>query len=271
MQTGPYRIRAVETGRFRLDGGAMFGTVPKVLWEKTNPPDAKNRIELALRCLLAEGAGRRILVDAGVGGATFGPKESEMYAVDDHGFGPGVDPASVTDVVLTHLHFDHAGGAVTGGAPTFPNATYWLQRRNLENAKRPNEREKASYLPQTWQVLEASGKLKLIDGAGEILPGVHVIPSDGHTTGMQLVRVGPVVYCADLIPLTAHVRVPFTMGYDIHPGLLIEEKQRLLEKGEREGWILFFEHDPKVAACRITRDRGRFVAGEAVEMTEIAA
>ncbi len=266
MQAGPYRVRAVETGRFRLDGGAMFGTVPKVLWEKSNPPDARNRIELALRCLLAEGEGRRILVDAGVGGATFGPKEAEMYAVEDKG--PGLDPASITDVVLTHLHFDHAGGAVTQGRPTFPNATYWVQRRNLENAKHPNEREKASYLPQTWQVLEASGRLNLVDGPAEILPGIHAIPSDGHTVGMQLVRVGPVVYCADLIPLTAHVRVPFTMGYDIHPGLLIEEKRRLLEQGEKEGWILFFEHDPSVAACRIARDkvRGHFVAGTPVEM-----
>ena len=115
-------------------------------------------------------------------------------------------------------------------------------------------------------MLEASEKTRLVDGPAEILPGVHVIPSDGHTAGMQLVRVGPVLYCADLIPLTAHVRVPYTMGYDIHPGLLIEEKRRLLEKGEREGWILFFEHDPKTAACRIARRDGRFVAGEPVEM-----
>ena len=241
----------------------MFGTVPKTIWEKTNPPDAFNRIELALRCLFAEGGGRRILVAAGIGPATVAEKEKGMYAVEDRG--PGLDPASVTDVVMTHLHFDHAGGAVTAGRPTFTNATYWLQRRNLENAQHPNDREKASYLPQTWKALEASGQLKLVEGAGEILPGVHVIPSDGHTAGMQLVRVGQVVYCADLIPLTSHVRVPYTMGYDIHPGLLVEEKQRLLEKAEREGWILFFEHDPKTAACRLTRDeKGRVLAAEAV-------
>ena len=263
MKAGRYEVRAVETGRFRLDGGAMFGTVPKALWEKTNPPDEKNRIELALRCLLAEGDGRRILVDAGIGGSTFGPKETEIYAVEDPR--PGVDPESVTDVVLTHLHFDHAGGIVTKGALTFPKATHWVQKRNLDNAKKPNEREKASYLRQTWEVLEASGRMKLVDGPVEILPDVHAIPSDEHTVGMQLIRVGNVVYCADLIPLLPHVRVAYTMGYDIHPGLLIEEKRRLLDQAEREGWILFFEHDPETAACRLSRDeKGRVLAGEAV-------
>ncbi len=262
MKAGRYHVRAVETGRFRLDGGAMFGTVPRVLWEKTNPPDDRNRIEMALRSLLAEGEGRRILVDAGVGRSTFGPKETEMYAVRDAG--TGLDPDAVTDVVLTHLHFDHAGGIVTDGRLTFPKARHWLQRRNLENAKAPNEREKASYLKRTWEVLEASGRLALVDGAAEILPEVFTIPSEGHTAGMQLVRVGrgpgAVVYCADLIPLVPHVRVPYTMGYDIWPGRLIEEKWRLLDEAEREGWLLFFEHDPSVAACRLAREKGRVVA-----------
>ena len=267
MKAGRYRVRAVETGRMRLDGGAMFGTVPRVLWEKTNPPDALNRIDLALRTLLAEDGERRILVDAGIGGSVFGPKETEMYSVRNAA--TGLDPATVTDVVLTHLHFDHAGGAVTDGRLTFPNARHWLQRRNLENAKAPNDREKASYLGRTWQVLEASGRLALVDGAAEILPEVFTIPSEGHTAGMQLVRVGQgpgsLVYCADLIPLVSHVRVPYTMGYDIHPGLLIEEKRRLLDEAEREGWLLFFEHDPGVAACRLSREKGRVMAAAGVE------
>ena len=268
MKAGRYRVRAVETGRFRLDGGAMFGTVPRVLWEKTNPPDEKNRIELALRSLVAEDGERRILVDAGVGTSAFGPKETEMYAVKDRG--PGLDPASVTDVVLTHLHFDHAGGIVTDGRLTFPNARHWLQRRNLENARNPNDREKASYLKQTWQVLVDSGRLELLDGEREFLPEIHPILSDGHTDGMQLIRVGAgpgaVVYCADLIPLLSHVRVPYTMGYDIHPGLLIEEKRRLLDEAEREGWLIFFEHDPKTAACRLAREKDRVIAAAPVEM-----
>lgn len=272
MKAGRYLVRAVETGRMRLDGGAMFGTVPKVLWEKTNPPDESNRIGMSLRSLLVEDGERRILVDAGVGGAVFGPKEMEMYAVRNAG--TGVDPASVTDVVLTHLHFDHAGGVVTNGPDgvpglTFPKARHWLQRRNLENAKAPNDRERASYLKQTWQVLEASGCLSLVDGAAEILPEIFTVPSEGHTAGMQLVRVGQgpgsVVYCADLIPLVPHVRVPYTMGYDICPGRLIEEKRRLLDEAEREGWLLFFEHDPEVAACRLSREKGRVVAGAVEE------
>lgn len=282
MKAGPYHVRAVETGRFRLDGGAMFGTVPRVLWEKTNPPDARHRIELALRCLLAEGDGRRILVDAGIGGSVFGEKETEIYDVRNVRTGVaaalqdlGVEPASVTDVVLTHLHFDHAGGIVTKGpdgkpALTFPQARHWLQRRNLENAKAPNERERASYLKDTWQVLEASGRLQLVDGPVEILPEVHAIPSDGHTTGMQLVRIGSgrgaLVYCADLIPLTPHVRVAYTMGYDIWPGRLLEEKRALLDEAEREGWLLVFEHDVLTPACALGREKGRVVTAGTVAL-----
>lgn len=262
MNAGRYHVRAVETGRFRLDGGAMFGTVPRALWERTNPPDARNRIELALRSLLAEDGERRILIDAGIGRSTFEAKETEIYAVEDRK--TGLDPETVTDVVLTHLHFDHAGGVVTGEGLTFPRARHWLQKRNWENALKPNDREKASYLRRTWQVLEDSGKLELVDGPDPFLPEIHPILSDGHTLGMQVIRVGEgpgaLIYVADLIPLLPHVRVAYTMGYDIHAGLLIEEKRRLLEEAEREGWQLFFEHDPQVATCRLGRDKGRVVA-----------
>ena len=283
MKAGRYNVRAVDTGHFRLDGGAMFGTVPKALWEAGNPADERNRIDLALRALLAEDGERRILVDAGIGGSVFGPKETDMYAVRNVRTGAadalrdlGVAPEAVTDVVLTHLHFDHAGGVVSKGADgtpvlTFPNAVHWVQRRNLENAKKPNDRERASYLKQTWQVLEDSGRLRLLDGTDAFLPEITPVLSDGHTDGMQVVRIGEgpgaVLYCADLIPLVPHVRVAYTMGYDIHAGLLIEEKRRLLDAAERAGHLLFFEHDPEVAACRLARDRDRpdrVVAGEAV-------
>lgn len=277
MQAGRWQVRAVETGRFRLDGGAMFGTVPKALWERTNPPDSANRIEMSLRALLAEDGERRVLVDAGIGASTFPAKEEGMYSIRNHRAGAadalqdlGVAPDSITDVILTHLHFDHAGGAVAGEALAFPEARHWLQRRNLENARKPNERERASYLPRTWQVLEDSGRLELVDGPVELLPGIRAVPSDGHTEGMQVLQIGEgpgaVLYCADLVPMTPHVRIPWVMGYDIHVALLIEEKRRLLEQAEKEGWLLFLEHDPGTAVCRVARNpSGRIVAGEAVE------
>lgn len=285
LKIGPYEIIPVPTGEFGLDGGAMFGTVPKVLWEKSNPPDEKNRIPMEARALLLKSPGANILVDTGNGGdfvlkygEKLGGKFKEMYNID--GAGPslmkslakaGVKPEDVDHVILTHLHFDHAGGATTerGGklAPTFPNAKYYLQKRNLETARQPNLRERASYFPANFQPLLDAGVLNLLDGAREnLLPGVSVEVSDGHTQGQQMVRVSDgsttLLYCGDVVPTSSHVRLPWLMGYDLHPLLLMEEKQKYIGASADGGWYLFFEHDPYCDAALVERNGADFAVKE---------
>jgi glyoxylase-like metal-dependent hydrolase (beta-lactamase superfamily II) len=283
MKVDRYEVRALSTGRFRLDGGAMFGNVPKVLWEKQHAPDAQNRILMELRVLLIEGDGRRILTDTG-SGDQWSEKERAMFALET---GPepgvvsalragGVDPASITDVVLTHLHFDHAGGVTRRGADgsptlTFPGARHHLQRANWETAQAPNERERASYLARNRDPLRDLGSALLLhEGPTEILPGVFVEPSEGHTAGLQTVRIGAgegaVVYTADLLPMRAHVPIPWTMGYDLCPRTLMKEKRALLERAVKDRWIIVLEHDPGRDAVRVTEDGGRFAAAEDVAL-----
>ncbi|MBI4869289.1 MAG: MBL fold metallo-hydrolase [Candidatus Wallbacteria bacterium] len=285
MRAGPYELTPVNDGRFALDGGAMFGTVPRVLWEKTNPPDAKNRIDMALRTLLIRGEGRTILVDTGIG-AKFPDKQAEMFNVRRRGEGLldgllalGVRPADVTDVVISHLHFDHAGGATRRDAtgtvvPTFPSAAIHVQRANLETACCPNERERASYLAENVEPLAAAGHLVRHEGELELAPGVRLVPAEGHTRGMQAVLVSvpgcsPVFYPADLIPTSSHLKIPWVMGYDLWPLTVMEEKKRLLARAVAEDWIVVFEHDPKLPACRVGFDGKNYTAREPVEMGSI--
>lgn len=261
---GAWQVQVLETGTLRLDGGSMFGSVPKPLWSRTHPADERNRIELAMRVLLLEGHGRRVLVDTGIGDK-FSPKLADIYGVDqsrhtlerslaDIGLGVG----DVTDVILTHLHFDHAGGATrdAGGTlvPRLPNARYHVQRRNWENAQRPNPRERASYMPENFAPLEAAGVLRLWEGPGEPWPGVEVFTAEGHTRGQQLVRVHgggtTLYYVADLIPTRSHVRIPFVMGYDVAAIETMAEKRALLERASAENAWVCLEHDPVVALGR---------------------
>ena len=278
MMVDGWNVRALSTGRFRLDGGAMFGNVPKVLWSRKHAADDKNRIELDLRVLLVEGFGRRVLVDTGTGNQ-WDAKEQAIFDVavaDEPGVcsalrAAGVDPAEITDVVITHLHFDHAGGVTRRGPDgptlTFPKARHHVQRANMETASAPNEREKASYLVRTVGPL-AGADLHLVDGAEEILPGLFVEPSDGHTTGLQTVRVGAgdgaVIFVADMFPTAAHVPPAWTMGYDLCPRTLMKEKRAMLERAVRGGWALVLEHDPFRDAVRVMEKDGRFEAAEDV-------
>jgi glyoxylase-like metal-dependent hydrolase (beta-lactamase superfamily II) len=287
LQIGPYKVRPVPTGVFGLDGGAMFGTVPKVLWEKSNPPDEQNRIEMEARALLLDSGTKRILVDCGIGadftekyGEKLGPKFAEIYSVSG---GSGVEktlakyglkPTDITDVILTHLHFDHAGGSTKSEngklVPTFPNATYYVQRANLETARTPNLRERASYYAANFEPLERAGVLKILDGPSEILPGISVELTDGHTQGQQIVKVTDgnttVVYCGDLIPTSSHVRLAWVMGYDLHPLQLIEEKRALLTRAAKENWYLFFEHDPYSDVARVADSKGDFTVTEKLHL-----
>lgn len=283
LTLGGWTLHTLETGHLWLDGGAMFGSVPKPLWSRTNPPDERNRIHLAMRCLLLAGHGRRVLVDVGLGDK-FGPKQRDIFRVEDDArledslAAAGVAPTEVTDVVLTHLHFDHAGGATVRRpdgtlAPRLPGARWYVQRRNWENAHAPNPRERASYLPENFDALAAAGALELWDGPRAPWPGVEVFTAEGHTRGQQLVRVaggGTIVYfVADLIPTAAHVRVPFVMGYDVAAIETMAEKRALLARAAAEGAWICLEHDPETALARPCVDgddfawAGRVPAGAA--------
>jgi len=280
MKIGPYELHAIDTGRFALDGGAMFGVVPKPLWNKTNPADEQNRIELALRALLIVGKGRVILVDTGIG-TKFNEKQRAIYKVDHSRFDlasslrkVGVSFAEITHVILTHLHFDHAGGATTleGGRlkPTFPNATYIVQRRNFEWALNPSERDRASYFRDDFAPLKEHGVLELRDGTGELFPNIALEVVNGHTPGQQLVRISDgratLLYCADLVPTTSHLALPYIMAYDLFPLTTLEEKKTYLCRASDEEWTLFFEHDPDTEAARVKRGGKGFEVAGAVTM-----
>jgi len=280
MRLGGFECRAVETGTFRLDGGAMFGVVPKVLWSKTDPADGDNRISMSMRALYVEGAGRRLLVDSGAG-TKLGEKMLRNYVIESEFLGAvlerhGIDPSSVTDAVATHLHFDHAGGYTYYDEQgelrlVMAEAVHHVQRRQWEAALNPNEKDRASFFEENFMPIEASGRLRLVDGEEEIYPGVTLIPTEGHTPGHQVVLVEgggeALLYCGDLVPLASHVNLPYIMSYDHHPLSTLEEKKRLLGRAADGNWILFFEHDPAVAACRIRRtDKGRFEISEEIEI-----
>ncbi|MBN1886194.1 MAG: MBL fold metallo-hydrolase [Candidatus Krumholzibacteriota bacterium] len=277
---GFFEVRGVVTGRFRLDGGAMFGVVPKVLWEKTDPADGDNRIAMAMRILYAERGGMRLVVDAGAGDK-LGEKMIRNYRIESPPLrerlaGEGIDPDAVTHAVMTHLHFDHAGGFTWRNGDgrlqlAFPNATHFVQQSQWEAALDPNEKDRASFFPEDFLPIEEAGRLEMLDGEKEIAPGVRVIPTSGHTPGHQTVLLEgngeALLYGADLLPLASHVNLPWIMAYDHRPLDTLEEKKRLLKRAADENWILFFEHDPRIAACRVRRnEKGRFEATAPVEL-----
>jgi glyoxylase-like metal-dependent hydrolase (beta-lactamase superfamily II) len=280
LQLDDFKLHAICDGTVALDGGAMFGVVPRPLWERAFVPDDRNRIRLALRCLLIDAGERKVLVDDGIGSRWDG-KHRAMYGIDHAATDldrelekAGVTREQITDVVLTHLHFDHAGGtvrAVEGEARlSFPNATYHLQRRHWKWAHQPSEKDRGSFRPEDFAALEKSGRLHLLEGATELYDGIHLFISEGHTVGLQLVRVErggkTVVFCGDLVPTTAHLKAAWVAAYDLYPLTVIEEKKQLLAQAVEEGWILFLEHDPVVAACTVTEREGHAVVDEVLTL-----
>lgn len=269
---GRYTLYSIETGRFGLDGGAMFGIVPKPLWSERIEPDEKNRIPLHMRCLLLEGPERLILIDVGVGDTFAGTKYEDIYAIDheeatleDSLADRGFSWSDVTDVVLTHLHFDHAGGSTVrkNGEQevVFPNATYHVQREHWDWATDPNPKEKGSFLERAFVPVERAGQLHRIDGAGTLFPGISVDLVYGHTEAQQVVTIADgettLVYVADLLPTIHHLPPVWTMAYDVRPLQTIEEKGAFLNRAVEEDWHLFFEHDPKIAVGSLAdTDRG---------------
>jgi glyoxylase-like metal-dependent hydrolase (beta-lactamase superfamily II) len=265
LSIGPYRVRFVSGGRFRLDGGAMFGVVPKPLWSRVAPADERNRIRMGMNCLLIEGDGRRVLVDAGCGTKS-DPKFADIYAIENPQTliadlaAAGLSAGDVDTVALTHLHFDHCGGGTVLGPdgaprPTFPNARYLVRRQEWEDAHHANERNRASYLSVNYDPLEASGQLNLHDADVEVLPGVWMRNLPGHTLGHQGVFFDlpgeRALYTVDLIPTAAHLPLPYIMGYDLYPMTTLETKRAILREATREGWLLLFEHDPELHAIRV--------------------
>jgi len=277
LRLGDWTLDTVDAGYLWLDGGSMFGSVPKPLWSRTNAPDERNRIRLAMRCMLLRGHGRTVLVDDGLGDKS-SEKFRDIYRVEaepslEHSLAAlGLGPGEVTDVVLTHLHFDHAGGSTVrtpdGLRPWLPHAHWYVQRRNWDNAHAPNPRERASYLPENFDALMDAGVLTLWDGPQRPWPGVETIDVNGHTRGQQVVRVaggGQVAYfVTDLIPTAAHVRIPYVMGYDVAAIETMTEKRALLERATQEHAWIVLEHDPDTALARPVADGDDFTWAERV-------
>jgi glyoxylase-like metal-dependent hydrolase (beta-lactamase superfamily II) len=277
MELGELSLTAVSDGEFRLDGGAMFGVVPRTMWEKPAPPDDRNRIRMGTNCLLVERGSDLLLIDTGIG-----DKHDERFE-GIYGMDPGAvrlpesirragyELGDVTHVLLSHLHFDHCGwntrrdeaGRVV---PTFPNARYWLQRGEVEHGRDPNERDRASYFPENWEPLIEAGVAELFGDEAEPIPGVRAVRAPGHNADMCIVLLdggggSKAVYWADLVPTTAHVPYPWIMSYDLYPLTTLENKKLWLPRAVEGDWLCIFEHDPDTPFGRLVEEKpGRYRA-----------
>lgn len=283
---GPFHLYTIETGRFRLDGGAMFGVVPKTLWSRQINADDKNRIPMAMRCLLvtSENSGRTYLIDNGCG-TKFDQKYEKIYQLDhshsslqrsleSHGFETG----DVTDLIFSHLHFDHCGGTTFYDERgdirhTFPHATYHVTQKHLDTATHPNAREKASFLPDNIEPIAGWDKLNTVDDHHEYEEGLSALPAHGHTIGQQLpkITVGgqSIVFVADLFPTHVHLPLPYVMGYDMYPVQTLTEKEQFLEQAVDHNWYLFFEHDTEAEVITVHKEHGRYAVKERLSLNDI--
>jgi len=293
MQMGDYRIEIIPDTEFRLDGGAMFGVVPRVLWEKACPPDEFNRIRMNMNCLFVETPSEKILIETGIG-EKWSEKQTNIYGIfRQQPFAQtlfektGCNLADITIVVNTHLHFDHAGGNTIlerekgrreeekknpqsqisdpkSIVPQFPNARYFVSKSEFQAAENPSDRDRASYLPENWQPLQESGQLELKPDEYEVVEGLTMQKIRGHSETMQTVclkRGGETLYgFADLIPTTAHLPYAWIMGYDLFPTETLEAKKNLIPKAIEENWLCLFYHDLTAPLCRLTESDGKIQA-----------
>ncbi len=264
MKIGKYKLKTVLSGYFALDGGAMFGIIPKTLWEKTNPADKQNRVALSTRNLLLFSDDKKILIDTGMGNK-WDDKAKNIYNINPW---PdialtleqnGIKSEEITDVFLTHLHFDHTGGSTKLEndkiIPTFTNARYYVQKKNFQWAVNPSERDRGSYIKDNFEVLMKEGVLNLVDNEIDFDEFISLKIINGHTFGQQMVKISDtsqtLLYVADLLPFVSHIRIPYIMGYDLQPLVTVEEKKSYLKLAADNNWLLYFGHDPDYAIATV--------------------
>ena len=283
MKLGKFQIDALDTGVFGLDGGSMFGVVPKTMWSKAyHGGDELNRIPLAARPLLIQWDDKKVLIDAG-NGTKWNEKMISIYNIDMEksdirralaAF--DVTPDQITDVIFSHLHFDHCGGATVLennlSVPVFGNAKHYVQKDHLEWALKPLEKDRASFIKENFIPILENGLFETVDGEGEIFPGISVIPVFGHTKAMQMIKITEngqsLLYCADLAPTSAHIHIPVGLSFDNYPVTTIEEKKKYIPMAQEEGWIIVYEHDVFKQASKINRTEKVFSADSEIKITE---
>lgn len=282
MRIGDYDLYSIETSEFSLDGGAMFGIIPKPIWEREAPSDALNRIDMVTRSLLLCSDEKKILIDTG-NGTKWEEKYRDIYNIDTSRYNIensltkyGFSADDITDIINTHLHFDHAGGntKIDDGSivPTFPNAKYWVTKEHWELANHPSQKDSGSFIEHDWKVLAENGMIETVNGNEPFIKGIDSYITQGHTAGLlhPMISDGTktLFYGADIFPLAAHISIPWVMAYDVQPVVTMKEKEILLPKMQDEEWILFLEHDPKIQACTVQQDGKHFKMNESVLISE---
>ena len=282
MKIGKYDLYSVETSEFGLDGGAMFGIIPKPVWEKKVSADELNRVNMVTRSLLLVSDEKKILIDTG-NGTKWEEKYKKIYDINTDQYNIekslgkyGFSSEQITDVICTHMHFDHIGGntKINSGkvVPTFPNAKYWISEENWKLANHPSQKDAGSFIEHDWKVLAENQMIEIIDGREPFIEGIDTIVTHGHTPGLlhPIVSDGSnkLFYGADIFPMVAHIPIPWVMAYDVQPVVTMEEKQKLLQKMEREDWILFFEHDPHVQACTVHKDGKHYKLNKRIQISD---
>ena len=282
MKIGDYDLYSIETSEFSLDGGAMFGIIPKPIWEREAPSDALNRIDMVTRSLLLCSDEKKILIDTG-NGTKWEEKYRDIYNIDTSRYNIensltkyGFSADDITDIINTHLHFDHAGGntKIDDGSivPTFPNAKYWVTKEHWELANHPSQKDSGSFIEHDWKVLAENGMIETVNGNEPFIKGIDSYITQGHTAGLlhPMISDGTktLFYGADIFPLAAHISIPWVMAYDVQPVVTMKEKEILLPKMQDEEWILFLEHDPKIQACTVHQDGKHFKMNKSVLISE---